>query len=193
MLVWLVLYSPADFPSRCRMAVAKKRRLSGAKGMSLSRRNLMAVPVWATSSATSSSMFASMRSASLLRMATRSGIQRPRQRASTNASRAALTARSTSSAVPLATRPTTRPVAGLRTSTDWPLDDATHAPPMSCWYSVTVDTAMISSSGRGEVDTGFDAARASLGASLLAGHPDDPPSDRCEAHRAPGARRALAN
>ena len=128
MLVWPPVYSAADAPSRWRIAVAKNRRLSALNGMSESRRSLRALPVCAVSRAAISGVRSSMRSASLFRIATRCGIHMSFQRPSANDARAAATARSTSAAVPAGTRPTTAPVAGLRTSIHSPLTDSVARP-----------------------------------------------------------------
>ena len=64
-------------------------------------------------------------------IATRSGIAIRCQRPSLKAARAAATARSTSASVPSGTRPTSSPVAGLRTSIQRPLVDPTATPSMN--------------------------------------------------------------
>ena len=111
--------------------MAKKRRLSALNGMSESRRSLSVVPVCLDSSTAISSVCSSIRSASRLRIATRSGIHLPCQRPSLKAARAAATARSTSASLPAGTRPTSSPLAGLRTSIHSPLEDSIHSPPMN--------------------------------------------------------------
>ena len=61
--VWSAMYSPADLPSRCRAAPAKKRIWSTIGGISSDNVTATGLPVLALSTATSSSARASMASA----------------------------------------------------------------------------------------------------------------------------------
>ncbi len=120
------MYSPADWPSRCRAAPAKKRRLSAENGIS-SRDAISGLPTFSDSSCASSSACSSITSASLCRSSERSfGVESSH---SGSAFLAASTARSTSSALQLGTSAIVSPVAGLITSIVSPEAASTHSPP----------------------------------------------------------------
>ncbi len=120
------MYSPVDFPSSCRAAPAKKRRLSAENGIS-SRDAINGLPTLSDSSCASSSAFCSSTSASLCKSSER--IFGVASSHSGSAFAAAATARSTSSALPFGTSAMTSPVAGLMTSIVSPDAASTHSPP----------------------------------------------------------------
>src|SRR5450432_579615 len=159
MLVCEPLYSAAALPSRWRIWVAKKRRVSEAKAKSDSRRSLYEVPVWSVSRRASSSACSSRRSPSRFMIATRAGISMFRQRPSRNDARAAATARSTSAAVPAGTRPTSSPLAGLWTSSQAPSDASTERPSTNIGKSGATATAMNVASWGGGLDLGASLAQ----------------------------------
>ena len=92
--VWSAEYSAVALPSRWRAAPAKKSMLSMLPGTSNSAANRTGLPVWLTSSATSSSACSAASCASLARTADRSTGVAVAQPGS--AARAAATATSTS-------------------------------------------------------------------------------------------------
>ena len=111
--VWSPEYSAVALPSRWRAAPAKKSMLSTLPGTSNSRASRAGLPVWLTSSATSSSVCSAVSAASLASTADLSAGVAPAQPGS--ALRAAATATSTSVGVASASSATTSPVAGLMT------------------------------------------------------------------------------
>src|SRR6476469_5465149 len=129
------MYSPADFPSSCRAAPAKKRRLSAPNGIS-SRDAINGLPTFSDSSCASSSALSSITSASLCKSSDRSFGVLSSQSGSTFF--AASTARSTSSAAQRGTSAITSPVAGAMTSIVSPDALSTHLPPTNAWYAVFV-------------------------------------------------------
>src|SRR4029079_3917594 len=129
------MYSPADLPSSCRAAPAKKRRLSAENGIS-SREAISGFPTFSDSSCDSSSAFSSITSASLCRSSDRSfGVL---SSPSGSAFFGASAARSTSSAEHFGTSAITSPVAGAITSIVSPDALSTQSPPTNALYEVFV-------------------------------------------------------
>src|SRR6059058_4690635 len=129
------MYSPADWPSRCRAAPAKKRRLSAENGIS-SREAMSGLPTFSDSSCASSSVCSSITSASRCSSSERSFGVLSSHPGSTFF--AASTARSTSSALHRGTSAITSPVAGAITSIVSPETLSAHSPPMNALYAVFV-------------------------------------------------------
>src|SRR5882757_10451071 len=124
--VWSTEYSAVALPSRWRAAPAKKSMLSTLPGTSNSVASRTGLPVWLTSSATSSSACSPASLASLASTADRSAgvaVAHPG-----NAVRAAATAASTSAVVARAYSATTPPFAGLTILKSWPA--VATAPPL---------------------------------------------------------------
>src|SRR5262245_17913937 len=129
------MYSPAERPSRMRAAPAKKRRLSEQTGIS-SFAYESGLPTFRDSIAASSSVFASMTSASFSSSSARSaGVASSH---SGSAAAAASTAASTSAAAHAGTSAIVSPVAGLSTSIVAPSAASVHLPPTKILFAVTV-------------------------------------------------------
>ena len=110
MLVWSAMYSPADFPSRCRAAPAKNRIWSTIGGISSDSVTASGLPVFMLSVATSSSARASM--ASAMRNSARLRSDGVASRQPGKAAAALATAASTSSAPDTGASRLTSPVLG---------------------------------------------------------------------------------
>src|SRR3972149_4782579 len=124
------MYSPAALPSRQRAAPAKKRRLSTRKGPS-ARATVIGLPTFRASSAASSSVRSSSRSASFISWRLRSpgGVSDQPSKAAA----AAFTARSTSFSDPLGTSAIVSSVAGLMIGWGAPAMASSHLPPTKFW------------------------------------------------------------
>ena len=115
-------------PSSERVAPAKYRKWSTAKGMSAASVSRTGLPFSHVSATASISRLASMASAIALRTAARSVSEASPQ--ASFAAWAASSASSTSSGVERATSQNGLPLTGLMFVMYWPLTGATHLPPM---------------------------------------------------------------
>ncbi len=133
------MYSPAALPSRNRHAEAKKRQLSFVRSISNSTMPT-GLPTFSHSIRDSSSMLASMTSATRCRISLR--WRGDCADHSPNAAVAAWTAASTSAASLAGTSPIATPVAGLMTASVAPLCAGRQSPPMKLEFNEDSSDAM---------------------------------------------------
>ena len=124
-------------PSWARTAPAKYRKWSAANGMSAATVSRIGLPLSQTSASASASRLASIRSAILFKIAARSaGAVLPHAGAAAWAASSAL---SISEPSDRATSQNAWPVTGVTFSKYFPLDGATHSPPMKLPYRDSKD------------------------------------------------------